>query len=65
MTKNTLKNIPYGFEQYAEYVKQFDLERTARITGLKPEDIYAATKLYATKRTGIHYRNILFADSPY
>lgn len=46
--KEYIEKYTYGFEQYAEYVKQFDLERTARITGLKPEDIYAATKLYAT-----------------
>ena len=38
----------YGYEEYAEYVKQFDLDRVAGITGLSPDDIYEATKLFAT-----------------
>ena len=38
----------YGYEQYADYVKQFDLKRVADITGLDPRDIARATELYAT-----------------
>ena len=29
----------YGYEDYAAYVKQWDLEKVARITGLNPDDI--------------------------
>lgn len=46
--KEYIERYTYGFEQYAEYVKRFDLRTTAEITGLKEEDIFAATKLYAT-----------------
>ena len=46
--KEYIEKYTYGFEEYAAYVKQFDLETTARITGLDPDDIYEATKLYAT-----------------
>ena len=46
--KAYIEKYTYGFEEYAEYVKQFDLDTTARITGLKKEDIYEAAKLYAT-----------------
>lgn len=46
--KEYIEKYTYGFEAYAEYVKQFDLKRTAKITGLREEDIYKATKLYAT-----------------
>ena len=34
--------------EYAAYVKQFDLERVARITGLNLADIMEATRLFAT-----------------
>ena len=46
--KEYIEKYTYGFEEYAEYVSQFDLATTARLTGLKEEDIYEATKLYAT-----------------
>lgn len=46
--KEYIEKYTYGFEEYAEYVKQFTLERTAEITGLRKEDIYEATKMYAT-----------------
>lgn len=38
----------YGYEEYADYVKDFDLEKVAGITGLKKEDILEATRIYAT-----------------
>ena len=38
----------YGFQQYKELVQQYPLEKVADITGLDPDDIVAATKLYAT-----------------
>lgn len=46
--KEYIEKYTYGFKEYAEYVKQFDLERTAEITGLRKEDIYEAAKMYAT-----------------
>lgn len=38
----------YGFEQYKELVQQYPLDKVAEITGLDPNDIYEATKLFAT-----------------
>lgn len=38
----------YGYEEYAEYVKSFDIDRVAKITELNPNDIMKATELYAT-----------------
>ena len=38
----------YGFEQYKELVQQYPLDKVAEITGLDPDDIYEATKLFAT-----------------
>lgn len=38
----------YGFEQYRELVQEYSLEKVSEITGLKPDDIYEATKLFAT-----------------
>lgn len=46
--KEYIEKYTYGFEEYAEYVRQFTLERTAEITGLRKEDIYEAAKMYAT-----------------
>ena len=43
-----IEKYTYGYEQYAEYVSQFDLDRVARITELSPADIERATELYAT-----------------
>lgn len=43
-----LKQHVYGFEEYAEYVKQFDLKTVSGITGVPEHLIYEATKLYAT-----------------
>lgn len=56
----------YGFEQYAEYVKQFDLKRVCSITGLEGRDIERATEWYATNKPScisqsgapiVHHRN--------
>ncbi len=38
----------YGFDQYREYVKTFDLETVSRICGLNPSDIVEAAKIYST-----------------
>ena len=46
--KAYIRDHVYGFEEYAAYVKRFDLETTARITGVPEHLIYEATRLYAT-----------------
>lgn len=43
-----VEKYTYGFEQYRELVRQYPLERVSEITGLDPNDIFEATKLYAT-----------------
>ena len=43
-----VEKYTYGFEQYKALADQYPLDKVAQITGLKPEDIYEATKLYAT-----------------
>ena len=43
-----VEKYTYGFEQYKELVQKYTLEKVSQITGLKPDDIYEATKLYAT-----------------
>lgn len=43
-----IEKYTYGFDQYAAYVKKFDLETTSRITGLDPKDIVEATRIFAT-----------------
>ena len=43
-----IEKYTYGFEQYKELVQQYPLEKVSETTGLKPEEIYEATKLYAT-----------------
>lgn len=48
--KEFIEKYTYGYEQYAEYVKQFDLEKVAKITGLDPDDIYRATEMFATNK---------------
>lgn len=56
----------HGYEDYKEYVKQFDLEYTSKITGLAAEDIWKAAEMYATNgpasisQSGasiVHHRN--------
>lgn len=43
-----VEKYTYGFEQYKALADQYSLDKVARITGLDPDDIYEATKLYAT-----------------
>lgn len=43
-----VEKYTYGFEQYKALVDQYPLDKVSQITGLDPDDIYAATKLYAT-----------------
>lgn len=43
-----IEKYTYGFEQYRELVEQYPLDKVSKITGLKPEDICEAAKLYAT-----------------
>ena len=38
----------YGFEEYKALVQKYPLDKVCRITGLRAEDIWEATKLYAT-----------------
>lgn len=43
-----VEQYTYGFEQYKELAEEYTLEKVSEITGLAPEDIYEAAKLYAT-----------------
>lgn len=43
-----VEKYTYGFEQYKALADQYSLDKVAQITGLDPDDIYEATKLYAT-----------------
>jgi len=43
-----VEKYTYGFAQYKALADQYPLDKVAQITGLKAEDILAATKLYAT-----------------
>ena len=43
-----IRDHVYGYEEYEEYVKAFDLKTVSEITGIPEEKIYEATKLYAT-----------------
>lgn len=43
-----VEKYTYGFEQYKALVDQYPLNKVSQITGLDPDDIYEATKLYAT-----------------
>lgn len=64
--KEYVENHVHGFEQYAEYVKQFDLKRVCDITGLAAGDIEKATEWYAACKPScisqsgapiVHHRN--------
>lgn len=46
--KEYIKEHTFGYEEYTEMVKDYTLERVADITGLKQEDIYNATRIFAT-----------------
>ena len=43
-----IKKYTHGYEQYAQYVKQFGLEKVASICGLDPAGIMEATRIFAT-----------------
>lgn len=43
-----IRDHVYGYQEYAEYVKNFDLKTVSGITGIPEEKIYEATRLYAT-----------------
>ena len=43
-----VEKYTFGFDKYKELVEQYPLDKVSEITGLKAEDIYEATKLYAT-----------------
>jgi anaerobic selenocysteine-containing dehydrogenase len=45
-----IKKHVYGFDEYAEYVRKFDLKTVCDITGLNAADIEKATELYATNK---------------
>ncbi|GAA0235490.1 molybdopterin-containing oxidoreductase family protein [Metaclostridioides mangenotii] len=42
-----IKNHVYGFEEYREYVKEFDLERVSEITSINKKDIELAVEMLA------------------
>lgn len=49
-----LQRHTHGFEEYAAYVRQFDLETVSKIIGVPADLILEATRLYATaKRAAI------------
>ena len=43
-----IKNYVYGFDQYAEYVQQFDVDRVVKITGVRGDDLLRAAEIYGT-----------------
>ena len=43
-----VEKYTYGFEEYKALVQQYPLDKVAEITGLDPDMIMEATKLYAT-----------------
>jgi anaerobic selenocysteine-containing dehydrogenase len=45
-----LKNHALGLEEYKQYVRDFTPRRTSEITGVEPEKIIKAARLYATSR---------------
>lgn len=46
--RDYIRNHVYGFQEYADYVRQFDPATVRRITGVPEDLLYEATKLYAT-----------------
>jgi assimilatory nitrate reductase catalytic subunit len=55
-----IENHTTGFEQIAEYVKQWDPRRTAEVTGVRPEDIEKAAMWFGTaqRAMALHARGI-------
>ena len=50
-----IKKYTFGFEEYKALADQYPLDKVARITGLKPEDILEATRIYATNGPACTY----------
>jgi len=48
--KEFLRSYAHGLDAYQRYVRGFTPDKTARITGIPPERIVAAARLYATSR---------------
>lgn len=46
--KEYIEKHTHGYEAFAEYVKEFNLEKVERITGADPKMVYEAAKLFAT-----------------
>lgn len=46
--KDYIEKYTYGFDAYREMVQEYTLEKVQEITGLDPNAVYEATKLYAT-----------------
>lgn len=46
--KEYIEKYTYGYEEFKEYVSQWDLDKVSEITGVPAGLIYEATKLYAT-----------------
>lgn len=46
--KAFIEKYTFGFGEYRDYVRQFDLEKVSKITGVPANLIYEAAKLYAT-----------------
>lgn len=55
-----IENHTTGFEQVAEYVKQWDPKRTADVTGVRPEDIEKAAQWFGTAERAmvLHARGV-------
>ncbi|MCP5180152.1 MAG: molybdopterin-dependent oxidoreductase [Pseudomonadales bacterium] len=51
--KAFVRNWTIGFEQLAERVRDYPVDRVAAITGVAPELIVDAARLYATTRPGV------------
>lgn len=48
--KEYVENHTHGYEAFAEYVKEFDLERVHKITGADKEKVYEAARLFAAEK---------------
>ncbi len=48
--RDFLARYAHGLDEFREYVREFSPEDTARITGVPPEDVVEAARLYASSR---------------
>lgn len=48
LDRDFVREHTHGFEEYREYIRQFDLKTVSAITGAPEQTIYEAAKLYAT-----------------